>query len=633
MCGIVGVVDLSGRPVEPDLVAAMNARIVHRGPDEDGAWLGDGAGLAMRRLSILDLSGGRQPFFDESGQVLTVYNGEIYNYPSLRKAVLDRGHTLRSTCDTELLPHLYEDHGQDFVRHLNGMFAIALWDRRRRALLLARDRLGIKPLHYARRDGRFYFASELKALQPCGVLGETDPEAVYHYLTYGYVPAPLTIYKDVFKLPPAHCLELVGGEVRVSRYWDVEYRPAPPRPEAEVVEALHELMLDAVRLQLISDVPLGAFLSGGVDSSVVVALMSQVASGRVKTFSIAFEESDHDESTYARAVAERFSTDHRVMTVRPDIWRQVDDIVLQFDEPFADSSAIPTYFLSKLTREHVTVALSGDGGDELFGGYERYRSFFKKRPLFRIPGGLRRATAGTLGELLPRGARGKRFLRSLRLDPLEDYVAGGGELTHAELLAPEFLARVRDPDPVGPARPFLSRAVPSELDSLCLHDIALYLPDDILTKVDRTSMAVSLEARVPILDHRVVEFAATLPEGLRLREGTGKYVLKKLLERYMPQEHVHRQKKGFGVPLGAWFRHELRDELQDTLHPDRLRRAGVFRPEAVDFLMRQHAARERDHQTLLWRLFVFHLWEERRSGSGGRTSAPLWAEAQGVARA
>jgi asparagine synthase (glutamine-hydrolysing) len=626
-------VDLSGRPVEPDLVAAMNARIVHRGPDEEGSWFGDGAGLAMRRLSILDLAGGRQPFFDESGQVLTVYNGEIYNDPSLREVVLASGHTLRSTCDTELLPHLYEDHGQDFVKHLNGMFAIALWDRRRRALLLLRDRLGIKPLHYARRDGRFYFASELKALAPCGVLGETDPEAVYHYLTYGYVPAPLTIYKDVFKLPPAHALELVEGEVRVSRYWDVDYRPAPPRPEAEVTDALHELLLDAVRLQLISDVPLGAFLSGGVDSSVMVALMSQVASGRVKTFSIAFEESDHDESAHARAVAERFSTDHRVMTVRPDIWRHVEDIVLQFDEPFADSSAIPTYFLSKLTREHVTVALSGDGGDELFGGYERYRSFFKKRPLYRVPGAVRRATFGGLAELLPRGTRGKRFLRSLRLSPLEDYVAGGGELTHAELLTPDFLSSVREKDLLAPARPFLSRKVPSELDSLCLHDIGLYLPDDILTKVDRTSMAVSLEARVPILDHRVVEFAATLPVEMRLREGTGKYVLKKLLERYMPKDHVHRRKQGFGVPLGAWFRKELRDELRDTLHQGRLRRVGVFRPEAVDFLMGQHASRERDHQTLLWRLFVFHLWEARRPGSARRPSAPALQEGWGAARA
>jgi asparagine synthase (glutamine-hydrolysing) len=398
-----------------------------------------------------------------------------------------------------------------------------------------------------------------------------------------------------------------------------------------VVEALHDLMLDAVRLQLISDVPLGAFLSGGVDSSVVVSLMSQAAAGRVKTFSIAFEEQDHDESPHARAVAERFATDHRVMTVRPDIWKQVEDIVLQFDEPFADSSAIPTYFLSKLTREHVTVALSGDGGDELFGGYERYRAYFRKRPLFRIPRPARRASFGLLGELLPRGTRGKRFLRSLRLDPLDDYVAGGGELSHAELLTGDFLAAVPAADPLGPARPYLSRALPHELDRLCLHDIGLYLPDDILTKVDRTSMAVSLEARVPILDHRVVEFAATLPASLRLRGETGKYALKKVLERYMPPEHVHRPKKGFAVPLGEWFRNELRDELHEVLHPDRVRRAGVFRPDAVAFLMRQHAARQRDHQTLLWRLFVFHLWEERLARRGAAAGAPELAHAAGAA--
>ena len=619
MCGIVGIVDLAGRPVDRGLVEAMNARLFHRGPDEAGVWFGDGAGLAMRRLSIIDVAGGSQPCYDESQDIVTVYNGEIYNYPMLKQALLARGHVLRTSCDTEVIPHLYEDHGADLVTHLNAMFAIALWDRRRRSLLLARDRLGIKPLHYAVHDGRLYFASELKAFEPCGILGEPAPEAVYHYLTYGYIPAPLTIYKNVFKLPPAHRLQVEDGQIRISRYWDLAYRPAPPRPEPELIDELHALLLDAVKLQLISDVPLGAFLSGGVDSSTVVALMSQVASGRVKTFSIAFDDPAYDESHHARAVAERFGTDHREFTVSPDLLlADMSSIVQYFDEPFADSSALPTFFLSKLTRGHVTVALSGDGGDELFGGYDRYIRFFRKRFLYRIPRAIRGVTVDLLDSLVPRGTRGKRFLRSLRLEPLEDYVVGDGELRHEELLTRDFRASIPDIDPLEPAHEFLMRPVSSELDALCLHDIGLYLPDDILTKVDRTSMAVSLEVRVPLLDHRVVEFAATLPAEQRLRGRTGKYILKRVLERYMPPEHVHREKRGFGVPLDEWFRDELREPLLDILESSAIRRAGVFRPESVDFLLRQHMAGHRDHKTLLWRLFVFHLWEKK-----GRPTAQL----------
>jgi len=492
------------------------------------------------------------------------------------------------------------------------MFALAVWDRQRRALLLARDRLGVKPLYYANVGNRFYFASELKAFEPCGILGPLSAQAIFAYTTYGYIPGPLTIYEGIYKLLPGHHLELAHEQPTVRRYWRMEYRPQPARSEPELIEELDHILRSAVKSELISDVPLGAFLSGGVDSSTVVALMAAVSNAPVHTFSIGFDEASHDESRFADEVARRFGTQHTQLTVRPGVWSSIEQIVRQFDEPFADASAIPTYCLSHLTRKHVTVALSGDGGDELFAGYDRYRDFFRKRVLFRIPGLVRRGTAGVLSSVMPRGVRGKRFLRSLTLDAFNDYVWGDGELWHGDLLQPEFLAALDDADPMGPAQGVFLADLPSELDALCLHDIDLYLPDDILTKVDRMSMAVSLEVRVPLLDHRVAEFAGTLPPSMRLRGKTGKYLLKKLLERYLPPAMVHRPKQGFGVPLGRWFRHELREELLDTLTPDRVRSVGVFRPDAVTFLVRQHLSGQRDQSSLLWRLFVFHLWDSLR---------------------
>jgi asparagine synthase (glutamine-hydrolysing) len=631
MCGIVGIVNLDGSPVSPELVAAMNARLIHRGPDEDGFWFGDNVGLGMRRLSIIDLSSGRQPFFNETGDVVTIYNGEIYNFPELRHSLVARGHVLRSHCDTEVIPHLYEEHGTELVHKLTGMFAIAVWDRQRGALFLARDRLGVKPLYYAHVGKRFYFASELKAFEPCGILGPLSAEAIFAYTTYGYVPGPLTIYEGIYKLQPGHRLELCADQTTVTQYWHMRYRPQPARSEPELLEELDDILRSAVRSEMISDVPLGAFLSGGVDSSTVVAMMTAVSNAPVHTYSIGFDEASHDESRFAEEVAGRFGTRHTTLTVRSDVWSHVEQIVRQFDEPFADSSAIPTYCLSKLTRNHVTVALSGDGGDELFAGYDRYRDFFRKRILYRIPGPLRRRTAAALSDILPRGVRGKRFLRSLTLDRFDDYVWGDGELWHEDLLQPEFLASLPCADPMGSARRVFSTDVASELDALCLHDIALYLPDDILTKVDRMSMAVSLEVRVPLLDHHVAEFAGTLSPSMRLRRRTGKYLLKKLLERYLPSEMVHRPKQGFGVPLGRWFRRELREELLDTLAPDRVRAAGVFRPEAVAFLVRQHLSGQRDQSSLLWRLFVFHLWARLRSDRSDwntrRVMAPVPAAA------
>jgi asparagine synthase (glutamine-hydrolysing) len=608
MCGIAGIVDFSGRPVNPEEIQRMNDRIRHRGPDDDGVWIEGPVALAMRRLSILDVSGGHQPMFDESGRIVTVYNGEIYNYPELRRELIARGHTLRTTSDTEVIPHLFEEKDRRLVDDLRGMFAFAVWDRAQRSLLLARDRLGIKPLYYMWDGRRIIFASELKSIQALGACGAVSSAAVRCFVNYGYIPAPLTIYENVFKLKPGHTLHARDGKATVERYWDVEYAPHNGRSEDDVVDELKEILADSVKRHLLSDVPLGAFLSGGVDSSLVVALMSEVAGTQVRTFSISFDEESYDEAPHARRVAERFATQHTEYTVRPEIRESIDPIIAQFDEPFADSSAVPTYFVCKAARQDVTVALSGDGGDELFAGYDRYREYLRKRPLYRVPRGVRRAAFGTASGLMPLGTRGKRFLRSLALTPLMDYVVGSAELTLESLLTEDYAGENATLSAFAPARDVFAQSVPTELDAVCHHDLKLYLPDDILTKVDRTSMAVSLEVRVPLLDHRVVEWAARLPADLRIRNGQGKYILKRLLERYLPHEHVHRRKQGFGVPFDRWFRHELRDLIQERLSPAEVRRVGVFRPEAVEYLMRQHLSGGRNFESLIWKVFVMQTW-------------------------
>ncbi len=613
MCGIVGVVNLDGRPVAPDLIRRMNDRIAHRGPDDEGYFAGDNVALGMRRLSIIDVAGGRQPISDESGNVVAVFNGEIYNFQSLRERLLQRGHRFATRTDTEVIPHLYEDKGNEFLQDLLGMFAIALWNRRDRTLLLARDRLGIKPLYYTHRNGQLIFGSELKSIEAvCDVSGDISPEAVTLYMNYGYVPAPLTIYQGVYKLPPGHLLTTSAHNVTIERYWDIDYDHTAGDDEDALADELHDLLLDAVRQRLVSDVPIGAFLSGGIDSSLVVALMCQCAS-EVRTFSIGFEERAYDESSYARAVATRLGTRHEEFIVRPDIGAMLEPIVLQFDEPFADASAIPTYFLSRLTRQHVTVALSGDGGDELFAGYHRYRDYFRKRPLYRLPRFLRRSTFGLLGRLLPGGVKGKRFCKTLELEPLEDYVVGNYGVEPGCLLAPEVREAVPEGYLLAFAKPYTDREVPTELDALCHHDLKLYLPDDILTKVDRMSMAVSLEVRVPILDHRVVEFAAHLPDSLRLRGKQGKYLLRRVLERYLPGELFERPKQGFGIPLGQWFRQELREQVHDLTSAQALSRGGVLDPKATEVVLQRHLSGQRDYSGLLWRILTLQIWLQHRS--------------------
>ncbi|MBL8878179.1 MAG: asparagine synthase (glutamine-hydrolyzing) [Phycisphaerales bacterium] len=625
MCGIAGIMALDGGHVPADVVRAMTERLHHRGPDDDGYHVSGPIGLGMRRLSIIDVAGGKQPLANEDGTIITVYNGEIYNFPDVRRALEQRGHVFHTRTDTEVIPHLVEDHGAEFARHLNGMFGIAVWNDRDHSLLLARDRLGVKPLYYAVHYDRLYFASELKSILEA-IDPEIDPTAVFYYMSYGYIPAPRTIYRNVHKLPAGCVLRASREGVHIERYWELPPGRPSNAPDAELLANYHSLLRDAIRIRLMSDVPLGAFLSGGVDSSLVVALMSEVAGGRVRTFSIRFEEEKYDEAEAARFVAKRFGTQHDEFCVRWDVSDHFDRIITQFDEPFADPSAIPTYFLCKLARQHVTVALSGDGGDETCAGYERYRQYFRKRPIFALPRVLRRAVASAAHRLMPAQARGRRFLESLARTPREDYIIGHSEHTLRGVLTPEFVGNGRPLSAMDISAPLLEACGPDDLDALCGHDLLLYMADDILVKVDRMSMANSLEVREPLIDYRIVEFTRTLPRHLRLSDGVGKIALKRILEKYLPREHIDRPKHGFSVPISRWFRGELRGALMDHLNEAALRRGGVFEPGVVASLIDAHMNRTHDYGALLWRIFAFQVWHAHRRASAAPRSASVTFE-------
>ncbi|MDH5627103.1 MAG: asparagine synthase (glutamine-hydrolyzing), partial [Candidatus Krumholzibacteria bacterium] len=563
MCGIAGIVNArAGVRVSEGELRAMCDAIRHRGPDDAGYHLDGGVGLGMRRLSIIDVAGGHQPIFNEDRSKVIVYNGEIYNHRDVRAELEKRGHRYTTRTDTESILHAYEEYGDACVTHLRGMFGIAIWDTTRQRLFLARDRLGKKPLYYTHPSGpagRLAFASEVKALLTLpGVERRVDAQALADYAAWGYVPDPLSIYRGIAKLPPAHYLVYEGGEVRVQKYWDVDYSTAGEQDEVQVVDRVLDLLDDAVRMRLMSDVPLGAFLSGGTDSSVVVALMARHTPGRVKTFSIGFDEAQYNELPYARRVAEHFGTEHHEEVVRPDAERDVLALVRQFDEPFSDSSMIPTYYVSRLARRHVTVALSGDGGDELFAGYLRYLDAPEVRAANRVPAVLRDAILGPVTGAMPAGARGIDRLRNLMGGADDQYVrhmSGGISRTLHEVFEADFLRGIEDPARV--AAPFLASVRDADpLSRRQYLDTHTYLPGDILTKVDRASMMVSLEARAPLLDHVLAEFAATIPVGLRMKGMTTKYILKKVAERLMPAELVHRPKMGFAVPVAFWLKKE-----------------------------------------------------------------------------
>jgi asparagine synthase (glutamine-hydrolysing) len=624
MCGIVGIVNLDGAAADSTLLARMNEAIYHRGPDEEGTYLEGNVGLAMRRLAIIDLAGGQQPIANEDRSAWIVFNGEIYNFRELKSRLENLGHTFRTDCDTEAIVHAYEEFGADCPKHLRGMFAFAIWDERKQELFLARDRVGKKPLLYSKRGGAFVFGSEFSALLLHPSVGrEVDRAAIHDYLSFMCVPAPLTAYRDIRKLEPGHSLTLKSdGEIKIERYWQPDFSKKIKITEEEAGERALELLREAVRVRLMSEVPLGAFLSGGVDSSAVVALMAGESSAPVKTFSIGFEEQDFSELHHARRVAERVGAEHHEFIVRPDALAVLPTLVEHYGEPYADSSAIPTYYVARETRKHVTVALNGDGGDECFAGYERYAAMRLAERYRKLPGVLREHVIRQAVGLLPsselkrsRVRSLKRFLQSASLPPVERYlrwVSVFDPQTKRELYTEEFARETEDADVRRWLAPWFARANGAGVvDASLLTDTMTYLPNDLLVKVDIASMAVSLEARSPFLDHHVIEFAASLPENMKLRRLTTKYILKKTLQKLLPAENLTRGKMGFGVPVGHWFRGEMQPFLRENLLSEKSARRGLLRPEGVRRMVELHTRGERDYTHQLWTLLMLELWFQR----------------------
>jgi asparagine synthase (glutamine-hydrolysing) len=617
MCGIAGVVSATRESdITEALVQHMCEQIVYRGPDDEGIHVADGAGLGMRRLSIIDLSGGHQPVFNEDRSAWIVYNGEVYNFPELRPELEKRGHRFYTKTDTEVIIHLYEEMGADCVQKLRGMFALAIYDKKKRKLVLARDRVGKKPLHYALVKDKLYFASEIKSiLSVAPELAEINAQGLLDYLYYGYVPDPLTAFTGIQKLPAGHWLEFENGKIQIRQYWDLPgYNTHVPKSEEECLEELEHRLLEATRIRLISDVPLGAFLSGGIDSSTVVALMARASSGPVKTFSIGFTKDDFNEAKYARMVARKFGTDHHEMILEPNVVETVEQLTTSLEEPFGDSSMLPTYYVSQMARKHVTVALSGDGGDEIFAGYDRYRIHSNRRFFEYIPEWARRFYRDRLFPLTPPLMKGRKFSYNVTLPWRERYVDGLSFVPaferDAPLLSDDFrrvLCRSDDPQNVL-LRYFANAPARDPVSELLYVDTKTYMVGDILTKVDRMSMLNSLEVRVPMLDHKFVEWVTGLPPEWKLRGSTQKYILRKLAERIgVPLEALNRPKQGFALPLVHWMRHELKDVLMILLEPRSLQR-GYFEADGIRLLMNDHLQRGRDVTARIWRLLMFELW-------------------------
>jgi asparagine synthase (glutamine-hydrolysing) len=621
MCGIVGMFDTrSKREIDLKLLERMNQTQFHRGPDEGGIHREPGLGFGHRRLSIIDLSSGQQPLFNEDGTVVVTYNGEIYNFRELAEELASLGHTFRTHCDTEVIVHAWEQWGERCIERFRGMFAFALWDRNQQTLFIGRDRLGVKPLYYAMLDdGMFLFSSELKALvaHP-GFVREIDPPAVEDYFAYGYVPEPRTIFKKAMKLPPGHTLTLRPNRTRPEprEYWDVPFSTSCRITEKEAEEELIVRLREAVKIRLVAEVPLGAFLSGGVDSSGVVAMMSGLMDEPVNTCSISFGDPRFNESQYAQKVADRYKTAHHVEQVDKDDFDLIDELAALYDEPFADSSAIPTYRVCQLARKRVTVALSGDGGDENLAGYRRYRWHMREERLrSALPLAARKPVFGTLGALYPKADwaprmfRAKSTFEALARNSVEGYfhsISIMGDFMRGRLFSDSFRRDLQGYQAVSVLQAHAKKA-PTE-DSLSLVqylDLKTYLVGDILTKVDRASMAHALEVRVPLLDHKLVEWISGLPPSLKLRGGEGKYVFKKALEKYLPDDILYRDKMGFSVPLASWFRGPLRKRVSDALLGETLARTGMFNSSFLQEMIDHHQSGRRDYSAPLWTLLMF----------------------------
>jgi asparagine synthase (glutamine-hydrolysing) len=621
MCGITGVFDTRGKAeISRPLLDRMNQSLLHRGPDAGGLHLEPGLGLGHRRLSIIDLSTGQQPLYNEDNSVVVVFNGEIYNFQELVPELQALGHVFRTRSDTEVIVHAWEAWGENCVQRFRGMFAFALWDRNQQVLFLARDRLGVKPLYYSLlADGHCVFGSELKALlaHP-GLPREMDPHAVEEYFAFGYIPEPRSIFKGVYKLPPGYTLTLQRGEpVRQPvAYWDVTFKSASPVSVQEVSEELIHRLRESVKIRLISEVPLGAFLSGGVDSSAVVAMMAGLSAEPVVTCSISFGDAAYNEAAYAQTVADQYHTQHHVEQVDPDDISLVDRLATVYDEPYADSSAMPTYRVCELARKTVTVALSGDGGDESFGGYRRYRYHVNEERLRSIlPLQLRRPAFGLLGRLYPKADwaprifRAKSTFEALARDSVEAYFHGVSILNDGmrrNLFSPLFHNELQGYSAVEVLKRHAARAPSDHPLSLVQYlDLKTYLVGDINTKVDRASMAHGLEVREPLMDHTLVEWLASLPPDLKLRSGEGKYLLKKALEPYLPAGILYRPKMGFAVPLIKWFRGPLRQAMNDAVLGPVLADTGWFNVSYLQQLVEEHQSGRRDHSAPLWTLMMF----------------------------
>jgi asparagine synthase (glutamine-hydrolysing) len=633
MCGICGILNLTLEPAaHRDRIDRMSARLTHRGPDSHGKFELPHLALAIRRLSIIDLETGDQPLSNEADDVTLVFNGEIYNYRELRQGLLERGHILRTHGDGEVIAHLYEEQGVDFVHELNGMFALALWDDRAKRLVLARDRAGEKPLFYWVRDQTLVFASEIKSLfEYPGISREIDREALSQYLFYGYFPAPRSAFAEIQKLPAAHCLIAENGNLRMVPYWHLrDHMRAPGLPlpsrteEKQIEEDLRVRLKEAAISRLVSDVPLGVFLSGGVDSSTLVALMSELTPGNVNTFSVAFPEEGFNEEPYAQVVARHFQTRHHVVQADEASLRgALQTLADHMDEPLADPALLPTFLLSRFARSEIKVALSGEGSDELFGGYPTYLGAHLAEYYLRLPGFLRHQLFDRLKWMIPmssgavpKGMFVRRFLSHAEKDPAERHQIWFGMFSPAEL-DQLFAKEWNGPAPASskifsPLQQVLEGARFDHVISEMLYlDFRMYLEDNLLVKIDRASMACSLELRTPFLDHRLVEFAAGLPASLKVRGFKLKYLLKRAVEKWLPREIVYRQKRGFSVPIAGWMRNELRPLLDATLGKEKLRRDGLLNVAFVRRLLEEHWAGRADHRKSLWTILCFQLWYDR----------------------
>ncbi len=621
MCGITGVFDLrEQRTINRDVLARINDMQWHRGPDEAGLHIEPGLGLGHRRLSIIDIAAGQQPLANEDDTVWVVFNGEIYNFVDLIPELTALGHIFKTRSDTETIVHAWEQWGEDCVHHFRGMFAFALWDRNRQALFLARDRLGVKPLHYALSDDGFLiFGSELKTLTAWpGFRREIDDQAVEEYFAYGYVPEPRTIYRAALKLPPGHRLLIRRGEpVGTPReYWDVPFQPHLALSLEDAEEEFIERLREAVKIRMVAEVPLGAFLSGGVDSSAVVAMMAGLTESPVKTCSIAFSDPKYDEAEYARQVALRYRTDHHMNRVEADDFDLVDELARLYDEPYADSSAMPTYRVCQLARKTVTVALSGDGGDENFAGYRRYRwHSYEERMRLMLPYGLRKPLFGFLGAAYPKAdwapkvLRAKTTFEAMARDTVEGYFHGVsvmGDGMRARVFSREFKRRLNGYSAVEVLRRHHAKNPGRDMVSQVQYlDMKTYLAGDILTKVDRASMAHALEVRVPFLDHKLVEWVSGLPVDFKLRGSEGKFMLKRALEPYLPNDILYRRKMGFSIPLAEWFRGPLKEKLHVALRSQRMADSGLFDMAYLTRMADEHARGVRDYSSPLWALLMF----------------------------